>query len=107
MAINSRDKGQRGERELAKVLREHGYDSHRGQQFKGGSDSPDVTGIEGFHIECKRTEKTDIYGWMEQANRDAGDLIPVVMHRKNNRGWVCILSLENFIEMERKCHVDS
>jgi Holliday junction resolvase len=38
--MNSRAKGKRGELEIAKVLRENGYDAHRGQQYKGGADSP-------------------------------------------------------------------
>ena len=33
--MNSRQKGKRGELELAKVLREHGYETRRGQQYSG------------------------------------------------------------------------
>ena len=42
---NSREKGKRGERELAAKLREHGYDCRRGVQYQGGPDSPDVIGL--------------------------------------------------------------
>lgn len=97
--MNSRRKGKVGELELASVLRQYGFDSHRGQQFRGGQDSPDVTGIPNVHIECKRVEKTDLYAWLEQSTNDAGCDLPVVMHRKNGKKWVVILSLDSFIEI--------
>ena len=56
MGKTSRDKGKRGEREVASLLRSYGYDTHRGQQYHGGKDSPDVVGLPGIHIEVKRTE---------------------------------------------------
>jgi hypothetical protein len=37
--VNSRTKGKRGEREFASLLREHGFDARRGQQFCGGEDN--------------------------------------------------------------------
>ena len=52
--MNSRDKGKRGERMLAEELRNAGYEAHRGVQYQGGRDSPDVeTNIPNVHIECK------------------------------------------------------
>lgn len=96
---NSRTKGKAGELELAKFLREHGYeDARRGQQFKGGSDSPDVAGVVGLHLECKRTETLRLYSALAQARRDAGaSTIPVVAHRSNRSQWVAIMSLEDFL----------
>lgn len=98
MPLNSRAKGASAERELAAFLREHGYEARRGQQFSGGSDSPDVIGIPGWHVECKRTEKGALYDWLDQSVRDAAGMkVPVVMHRKNRREWVAILRLEDFL----------
>lgn len=98
--MNSRRKGADGERDLAKTLRSLGYSgARRGQQFAGSPDSPDVVGIDGYHIECKRTERTDLYGWIEQAKRDCGSNVPVVMHRKNGHGWLAILTLEDFVKV--------
>jgi len=34
---------------------------------------------------------------MEQARRDAGEKIPVVMHRRNKQEWVVILPLTDFL----------
>lgn len=100
--MNSKQKGKRGELELAKVLREYGFDARRGQQFKGGEDSPDVVGIEGYHIECKRCEKISIYDWMAQAKRDAGENTPIVVFRKNKEEWLVTIRLEDFIKGIRK-----
>jgi Holliday junction resolvase len=91
-------RGKVGERELAKVLREHGFEeAKRGQQFRGGGDSPDVVGIPGVHVECKRVEKFDPYDWMAQAVRDADEgKTPAVIHRRNHKDWIVILRLEDY-----------
>lgn len=96
--INSREKGIKGELELAEVMRAHGLAARRGQQFSGGSDSPDVvTDLPGVHIECKRVEAGNPYVWLEQARRDAGTKIPVVAHRRSRREWIVILPLDDFL----------
>ncbi len=68
---NSRAKGAAGERELAKILREHGYDTRRGQQYSGANGDADVVGLPGIHIECKRVQALNLTKAMEQAERDA------------------------------------
>lgn len=100
--ISSRAKGARGELELAEYLEAHGYPARRGQQFKGGTDSPDVVcpDLAGIHIECKRVEAGNLYNWLEQATRDAGgQKVPVVMHKRNRKDWVAILPLEDFLAL--------
>lgn len=101
MAINSRRKGAAGERELAAILREYGYtDARRGQQHKGGQDSPDVVdALPGIHIECKRHERLNIDEAMSQAARDCGASIPAVFHRKNRTEWKVTCYLKDFIAL--------
>lgn len=56
--MNSNQKGKKGERELAAILKSYGYeDSRRGQQYCGSNGDADVVGLPGIHIECKRVEK--------------------------------------------------
>lgn len=103
---NSRDKGARGERELAAELRKHGYDTHRGMQYKGGPDSPDVSGLPYIHIECKRRERfgsAELYDSIAQASRDAEgtDDIPAVFHRTNNNPWIVSMKLEHWMKIYR------
>lgn len=84
------------------MLREYGYDARRGVQYKGGADSPDVTGLPGIHIEVKRTERLSLYDAIAQSRHDAGDKeMPVVAHRKNNSEWVMIQPLDGWIELYR------
>jgi len=93
----SRDKGQRGEREFAAELsRVLGCEAHRGRQYHGGQDAPDVkTDLEGVHWEVKRCESLSLYPAMEQAVGDAGEDVPVVAHRRNNRKWLVVLELDD------------
>ena len=58
--MNSRNKGKIGELELAKLFRDHGFKSRRGQQYCGTSGEADVTGLPGLHIECKRVERLNL-----------------------------------------------
>lgn len=105
--MNSRQKGATGERELAKALRSHGYETRRGQQYCGSNGDADVVGLPGVHIECKRVERLNLEDAMAQSRADArpGEL-PVVMHRKNNCKWLVTLSLDNFMTLYKEIDYD-
>ena len=101
--VNSRAKGARYEREVAGFLREQGYDARRGCQFAGGTDSPDVK-CDDFpcHIEAKFVERLNILDAYRQSQRDAGEKIPCVVHRKKGQTDSLItLSLEDFIKLTK------
>lgn len=103
MGKMSRDKGKRGERELAGILRGYGFDAKRGVQYHGGPDSPDVTGLPGVHIEVKRTEKLSLYDALAQSRADSGpEEMPVVIHRRNDCEWVVIQPLPDWIELYKE-----
>lgn len=100
MGKMSRDKGKRGELELANLLRLHGYDARRGQQFSGANGDPDVVGLPGIHIEVKRVEKLNLYQAMEQATNDAReDEAPAVFHRRNGKYWLVTMELEDWLNL--------
>lgn len=97
---NSRDKGKRGELEIAHILQSRGYDAHRGQQFSGLNGDADVVGLPGFHIEVKRTEEFRLWGALDQAKRDAREQeTPVVFHRKNGSQWVAVMELDDWLDL--------
>lgn len=99
-AVNSREKGKKGELELARILRGYGADTRRGQQYCGANGDADVVGLVGLHIECKRVERLNIYLAMQQAENDAREgEKPVVMHRRNREGWLVTLKLDDFMEI--------
>lgn len=98
--MNSKQKGKRGELEIAHILQGRGYDARRGQQFCGKNGDADVIGIPGIHIEVKRTERLNIEEAMEQSRNDARQReIPVVFHRKNGKEWLCTLNLEDMLDL--------
>lgn len=90
----SRDKGKRGERELAELLRSYGLTARRGVQYQGGPDSPDVVCAElpWVHFEVKRTERFKLDEALLQAQAECNEgQIPVVVHRKNRTEWCAVL----------------
>ena len=98
--MNSKRKGNAGERELASLLKEAGYDARRGLQFQSGQVEADVVGIPGIHIEVKRVEKLNIHNAMAQSIRDAkDDEKPVVAHRMNRHPWLVTMLLEDWLEI--------
>lgn len=100
--MNSREKGKRGERELAAELKSYGFETRRGQQYAGINGDADVIGLQDIHIECKRVERLNIQDAMDQSKRDAKGDIPVVMHRKNNCEWLVTMRLEDWIDFYRE-----
>lgn len=99
MAINSRAKGAKGERELAGKLKEYGYNCRRGQQFSG-IEGEDIVGLDYIHIECKRVQALNLDEAMEQAKRDSKeDQLPAVFHRKNNKKWKVTMELDDWIKL--------
>ena len=56
------------------MFREACFEARRGQQFSGGTDSPDVVvpALPDFHWEIKFCQVVKIRDWMAQAVRDAG-----------------------------------
>jgi hypothetical protein len=105
--MNSRTKGKVGELEFAALLRSRGYvEARRGQQYRGGSDSPDVVGVAGVHHEVKRTERLALYDAVDQARRDAApNTMPVVVTRCNSkpkscRGeWLFVLGADDYFRL--------
>jgi Holliday junction resolvase len=100
LSATERNKGKRGERELARLLTLNGHPAHRGQQYSGGADSPDVI-CESlpFHFEVKRTERLRLHEAMNQATSDAGDMTPAVAHRRNRDEWLVTMRLSDLLEL--------
>ena len=108
MPINSRSKGAAGERELAKILKQYGYDTRRGQQYCGANGDADVVGLPHIHIECKRVEKLNLYDAMSQAISDArANEMPAVFHRKNNCKWLVSMQLDDFMKIYQQYEVNT
>lgn len=96
--MNSNSKGKRGEREIAAEYTDAGWPARRAQQYAGEGYTADVLVDDlPLHIEVKRTQRWDAYGWTDQAKRDAHPMdIPVVHARRNHCEWLVILPLEEW-----------
>jgi hypothetical protein len=101
MTIKSGRKGKRGELEAAAEIRRLFHvDACRGRQYQGCDDAPDIrTAIAKVHFEIKRSERLYLYDALEQAADDAGDQIPVLLHRANQRPWVAIVRLNDLPQL--------
>jgi len=106
MGKAEREKGKRGERELARELRQHGFtNAHRSQQYSGeGENSADIVdALPNVHIECKRVERLNISEAIAQAKRDAkSGNFPAVFHRRSNEKWLVTMPLDCWMEIYRE-----
>ena len=115
--MNSRQKGKVGEREFASLLREHGFDARRGQQFSGSPDSPDVVSdaLAWLHVEVKRVQNLNLAAACAQAEGDqtgsgltgakpgrTKKLAWVVAHRRNHASWLITMRAEFFFDLIRE-----
>ena len=102
---SAREKGKRGEREVAERFRDAGFaDARRAVQYNGRpGTAADVTGVPKFHIEVKRVEREAVRKWTAQAIRDAAaggkGKIPVVAHRKSGEDWLVTMRLDDFLQI--------
>jgi hypothetical protein len=102
--MNSRRKGKVGEREFASLLREHGFDARRGQQFSGGPESPDVVcdALAWLHIEVKRVQNLNLTDACVQAEGDCAGKPWIVAHRRNHAPWLTTMRADFFFELIRE-----
>jgi len=86
--MNSRNKGQGGEREVVNLLNAAlGLNLRRNvaQTQEGGAD---IVRIPGFSIEVKRQEVLKVSAWWTQTLRQAKEgTIPVLIYRQNRHPW--------------------
>ena len=97
MGAKSRRKGVLGERQAAAEIRRlFGVEARRGRQYHGCDEAPDIrTAIPGVHFEVKRVEALKLYPSLAKAVEDAGENMPVVLHRSNKQPWVAIVRLDD------------
>jgi hypothetical protein len=92
--VNGRVKGAVAEREACDELNAAlpGIAAER-MARNGIRGACDVKCAANIHFEIKRREKVAVVKWMEQAARDAGGAVPVVVHRTNRNPWLVTLPL--------------
>ena len=107
--VHAKNKGASGERQVRDVLNSYKLPSgepvvaKRGCQHSGGTDSPDVEhNIPNLHLEVKRTEKMNpakARDALNQAKKDSGENLPVVVWRSNRTDWVAMLTFADLLNL--------
>jgi len=118
MPLNSRDKGNRGEREVAKTINRYLGTNCRRTPLSGGLSikgdiidiNPDSIAFE-YHFEIKNTKKLSIPMWWKQIYSDCGKKIPVNIFKMNAKFYTT-LELTDWLSdlaesQERKKEIDS
>lgn len=102
--INSREKGARFERTLARIFKGYGYDAERTAQHCGkNGDAPDVKGLPYIHVEAKHYKKQAFdYEWIDQAKRDAHGSLPAVFHKTDNHEILVTMTLDDWFTLYRE-----
>lgn len=101
----SREKGKRGEREAAALLRCFSFEAIRSVQYNGRAGPWDVTCPElermGFGVEVKNTQRAALAAWLEQAESSGSGLAPLILWKRPRKGWVAVLPAERALELLR------
>jgi len=100
----SRRKGSRAEVAVVHALRRAGWDADTSRNvLQGRRTGDDIVWDGPASIEVKDVVKTDLAGWLRQAQENAGDRVAVVWHKKRGvadaEGWYVTMSGEDFLRL--------
>lgn len=97
MSRKERDKGVRGEQELAQLFRDAGHSVIQMQRNQNGTGDLLVDGW--LYLECKRQERAQLGLWKRQAIACAPDgTVPAVGFRASREPWGIWLPALDFAE---------
>jgi hypothetical protein len=101
----ARNKGKRGEREVATILRAHGYDVRRGWQSRAGSDDADVIGVPGWWVEVSigGANPRRKYAQAVEASAKSGRR-PVAITRPDGGEWLATVALCDWLRLVALLH---
>ena len=106
MTRAQRDKGARGEREVAAIFRAHGFDCDRTPNSGGLRIAGDLYGNVPVHVEVKRQETLRLWEWLAQAEAECSDQVPAVVFRRNSSKWYAVLALDELASLLRRARLD-
>jgi Holliday junction resolvase len=100
MSRAEREKGARGEREVATILRRNSLPAVRTPNSGGLHVKGDLTGVPGYHFEIKRQETLRLPAWLRQAADECSDeTVPVVVWRTNRSDWFAAIPLTDLARL--------
>jgi hypothetical protein len=107
MSKMQRTKGKAFERQMVEFLRHYGYDAHRTSQQDKALDEAgvDILSNTKFHFQIKAVERLTMPHHEILASMPT-DKIPAIIHKRNNKGIIVALKLEDFADLllfQTKC----
>ena len=105
----SRRKGNFAEQQVARVLREEGYEAETSRASRGGTQmGADINTNFPAMIEVKNQARLDLAGWWKQATDQAGDVPAVVIHKRVGKGdareWWVTMDLQTLLRLVGNSH---
>jgi len=103
----SRQKGQRGEREVCKLLAEKLGGEYKRNLMQTQDGGYDVLGLHGYAIEVKFQEKFQIEKWWKQTVEQAEGKIPVLFFRKSHECWRVVVpfNMDSYVPCSKCSHL--
>lgn len=100
----SRRKGNRAEVEVVRALRDAGYEAETSRATRGGYQSgEDIITDFPMSIEVKNHTRVDLAGWWAQAVEQAGERLPVVIHKRVGKSraedWWVTMDLQTLVRL--------
>lgn len=107
MSLNSKKKGNAGEREVARYLKDCGLDKSAARNWSSGSglDKSDIHNSLDWNLEVKRVEKLNIWKALEQVeeySRQNHAKPSVVFRRNRNPEWYIAIRLSDWVELVKR-----
>jgi hypothetical protein len=104
--MNSKQKGNQFERQMAAVLRAELWPECYTSRFMGCAwddyNGIDLTGTGNFNIQLKATERTPSYHSILKNKMPQGKKTNIIIHKRNNEGCIVALTFENFVKLIKK-----
>lgn len=98
MGKPSRDKGKRGEREVAQLLKDRGI--HHDRTLDGRNQIHGDILLSNMALEVRRREQVSIVRWSREHEEEVPDhLIPAVAYRTNGEPWRVSLPLDDLLDL--------
>ena len=100
----SRRKGSRAEVAVVHALRRAGWDADTSRNvLEGRRTGDDVVWDGPCSIEVKDVARMDLSGWLIQAEANAGERVPIVVHKKRGKAkaedWYCTLTFGDLLRL--------
>ena len=101
----SRRKGSRAEVAVVHALRRAGWEADTSRNvLEGRRTGDDIVWDGPASIEVKDHAKMDLAGWLRQAEENAGDRVPVVVHKKRGTAdraeeWYCTMTFGDLLRL--------